>query len=123
MSKYIDADALIAKLEDFKDRLHDREFYEGLGYKISGVKDAIDIIKSFPEPQLPTDVEEAAWKSAQEWKDGSIEMFVAPYVQGFKAGAEWEASKYELVYNANVAVPDERGGYWPTDMKLYRKKD
>ena len=43
--------------------------------------------------------------------------------EAFKAGAKWMAEQYELVYDENCAVPDERGGYWPTQIKLYRKKE
>ena len=57
--------------------------------------EAISTLFPDKQSQLPADVEEAAWKSAEEWKknpDGSEskELFVAPYVRGFKAGAEWQ---------------------------------
>ena len=55
-------------------------------------------INSLPEPQLPSDVEEAAEKYATEWHknpDGSAwkPYFEESAIKAFKAGAEWQYQK------------------------------
>lgn len=88
--------------------------------------------------ELPSGLDEAAeewakttsvkvWGEIDPKKDLKGYMARANYgvglSDGFKAGAEWMAEQYELVHDENCAVPDERGGYWPTQIKLYRKKE
>lgn len=81
------------------------------------------------QPQLPADVEEAAEQAAKTYEDalGYYECMnqwpSVGFKAGFKAGVEYERGKYELVYEGNGAIPDERGGYWPTDVKLYTRKE
>jgi len=42
------------------------------------------------------------------------------YIKGLKAGAEWMAEQFECV--GSYAIPDERGGYWPSDTYYIKKK-
>lgn len=58
---------ILTKLEDYRDSLHNQEFREGLGYKIAGVSEVIDIIKSIPELQ-PKVLEFADWETLSEIK-------------------------------------------------------
>lgn len=84
---------------------------------------------------IPSDVEEAAMEYIRpklskdyveygERKQMQLTRFDGyDILEAIEFGAEYERGKYELVYEANGAIPDDRGGYWPTDVKLYRRKE
>ena len=63
------------------------------------------------------ELNKAAWQSAQEWKDDAKELFVAPYVRGFIAGAKWAEKNLsltieyiELLHTFLYAVKNNKSG-------------
>ena len=90
--KYIDADRLREKLQKSKNELEVGNYYLDNSEQAVGYENALvdfELLIDTLQQEQPSDVEEAAWQSAREWKDGSSELFVAPYIRGFKQGAEW----------------------------------
>lgn len=83
-------------------------------------ENVVKFISLLNKPQLPSDVEEAAEKFANSYDMGTCDGVAQDC---FKAEAEWAMGQFELVYEGNGAIPDESGGYRPTEVKLYRKND
>ena len=91
------------------------------------------------QPSLPSNLDEAAKESAKKWRknpDGteSRELFFAPYIRGFKVGAEWMAGQGETVegyitdeiaYNGIAVILDNEGQLKPDDKVIVqiRKKE
>lgn len=99
---------LIIEGEPYDNNKEKREAY------IKGLTDS--------KPSLPSNLDEAAndgW-SVYEYRESPRGLYSTCYVDGFKDGAEWMAGQFECV--GSYAIPDERGGYWPSDTYYIRKK-
>lgn len=110
--KYISADKLIAKIVELRkelpntiEHLNDEEsgFARGQQYELTAIEAEILCLQQ-EQPSLPANVDEAAIQAAQidmcdrQIMEDSIEhrmLYSRIFRRGFKAGAEWMASREE----------------------------
>lgn len=123
MTKYIDAEHLLAEIEKHIKEVKDvvERFTPNMGFfdaKLSGIYDVMAIIDSLQQeqPSLPDNLDEAANKFAVLYDQGTCDGIAQ---ECFKAGAQWMENQFE--HCGTFPVEDPNGGYWPTDYYVKKK--
>ena len=119
MTKYIDAEKLIALLEQRKKQLVQWTDKEYANQRIDEIDCILDVdIDSLQQerPSLPDNLDEAANKFAVLYDQGTCDGIAQ---ECFKAGAQWMENQFE--HCGTFPVEDPRGGYWPTDCYIKKK--
>ena len=122
MSKYIDAEKLIAEIERYKrdaaiarfdNAGENADYFQG---KVDLCDDLTHIITSLQQeqPSLPSVLDEAAEDSSLKYSIKLEECGITAsdsvhYRTGFKAGAEWMAGQYKTLGETEIYLEDDGG--------------